>query len=128
MLRPSTGRLLLLLPSATSRTTAFVEAARRLRFDLTVASELPSAFEQAQPDRLLTLDFSNPERAAEQAAAFARIHPIAGVAGVDDTAAVVAAAIAERLALPGNPLSAALAARDKHVRSEEHTSELQSRP
>jgi len=38
---------------------------------------------------------------------------------VDDTAAVVAAAIAERLALTGNPLSAALAARDKHVQRNE---------
>ena len=121
MLRPppSPGRLLLLLPTATYRTTAFVEAARRLRLDLTVASEQPSTFEQAQPDRLLTLDFSNPERAAEQAAVFARGHPIAGVVGVDDTAAIVAAAIAERLGLAGNPLAAALAARDKHVQRNE---------
>src|SRR5437879_5651815 len=115
MLRPppSPGRLLLLLPTATYRTTAFVEAARRLRLDLTVASEQPSTFEQAQPDRLLTLDFSNPERAAEQAAVFARGHPIAGVVGVDDTAAIVAAAIGERLGLAGNPPAAALASRDK---------------
>src|SRR2546422_271494 len=119
MLRPSTGRLLLLLPTATYRRTAFVEAARRLRLDLTVASELPSTFEQAQPDRLLTLDFSNPERAAEQAAVFAQGDPIAGVVGVDDTAAIVAAAIAERLGLAGNPLAAALAARDKHVQRNE---------
>src|SRR3989442_605236 len=108
MLRPSTGRLLLLLPTATYRTTAFVEAARRLRLDLTVASELPSTFEQAQPDRLLTLDFSNPARAAEQAAAFAQVHPIAGVAGVDDTAAIDAAVVGQRLALPGNPPTARL--------------------
>src|SRR2546430_9570264 len=121
MLRPppSPGRLLLLLPTATYRTTAFVEAARRLRLDLTVASEQPSPFEQAKPARLRTLDFSNPERAAEQAAVFARGHPIAGVVGVDDTAAIVAAAIGERLGLAGNPLAAALAARDKHVQRNE---------
>src|SRR2546429_3624977 len=116
MLRPppSPGRLLLLLPTATYRTTAFVEAARRLRLDLSVASELPSTFEQAQPDRLLTLDFSNPERAAEQAAVFARGHPIAGVVGVDDNAAIVAAAIGERLGLAGNPPAAAPAPRRQH--------------
>src|SRR3989442_13062199 len=119
MVPPAAGRVRLLLPTATYRTTAFVEAARRLRLDLTVASELPSTFEQAQPDRLLTLDFSNPARAAEQAAAFAQVHPIAGVAGVDDTAAIVAAAVAERLAPTGNPPSAAAAARAKHVHRNE---------
>jgi len=92
-----------------------VEAARRLGVPLTVASERPSTFEQAQPERLLTLDFPNPELAAEQAARFAQRHPIAGVVGVDDDTAVVAAAIAERLQLRGNPLPAALAARDKHL-------------
>jgi hypothetical protein len=105
---------LLLLPSASYRATAFVEAARRLGVALTVASELPSTFEQAQPDGLLTLDFSQPEHAADQARDFAQSHPIAGVTGVDDDTAVVAAAVAARLGLKGHPLAAARAARDKH--------------
>src|SRR3989454_2023233 len=115
MLRPYTRRLLLLLPTTTYRTAAFVEAARRLGVELTVASERPSTFEGAQPAALLTLDLAAPERAAEQAAAFARRHPVAGVVGVDDDTAVVAAAIAGRLGLTGNPVAAALAARDKHL-------------
>src|SRR5256885_16405363 len=115
MLRPSTGRLLLLLPTATYRATAFVEAARRLGVALTVASELPSTFEQAQPAALVTLDFSDPERAALQATEFARRYPIAGVIGVDDDGAVVAAAIAGRLGLKGNPPAARPPGRDKHV-------------
>jgi len=116
---PSKPRLLLLLPTATYRATAFVEAARRLGVALTVASELPSTFEQAQPAALVTLDFSDPERAALQATEFARRYPIAGVIGVDDDGAVVAAAIAGRLGLKGNPPAAALAARDKHVQRRE---------
>src|SRR5213083_2781021 len=116
---PSKHRLLLLLPTATYRATAFVEAARRLGVALTVASELPSTFEQAQPAALVTLDFSDPERAALQATEFARRYPIAGVIGVDDDGAVVAAAIAGRLGLKGNPPAAALAARDKHVQRRE---------
>src|SRR5947207_9824249 len=119
MLRPSTGRLLLLLPTATYRATAFVEAARRLGIELTVASEISSTFEQAQPDRLVTLDFSGPHGGAGEAAEFARRHPVAGVVGVDDAGAVVAAAIAGRLALKGNPPAAALAARDKHLQRRE---------
>src|SRR6266550_1709130 len=94
MLRPSSPRLLLLLPTVTYRTVAFVEAARRLGADLTVASERPSTFERANPTGLVTLDFADPTHAAAQAREFARAHPVHGVVAVDDDTAVVAAAIA----------------------------------
>src|SRR5216117_2363841 len=114
MLRPSSPRLLLLLPTVTYRTVAFVEAARRLGAELTVASERPSTFERANPTGLVTLDFADPTHAAAQAGEFARAHPVHGVVAVDDDTAVVAAAIAEALGLRGNPVAAAAAARDKH--------------
>jgi biotin carboxylase len=121
MLRPYTismPRLLLLLPTTTYRTTAFVEAARRIGAELTVASEQPSTLETANPAGLLTLDLKNPARAAEEAQAFARQYPIQGVVGVDDDTAIVASAIAERLKLKGIPTGAAEAARDKHKQRE----------
>ncbi len=106
--------MLLLLPTATYRAAAFVEAARQVGVDLTVGSERPSAFQDANPTGLLTLDLSHAAHAADQARAFARVHPVGGVAGVDDDTAVVAAAIAGALDLRGNPLAAAEAARDKY--------------
>jgi biotin carboxylase len=106
------------LPSTTYRAAAFVEAARRLDVDLTVASEQPSTLEDANPARLLTLDFQNPERAADQAREFAREHPIAAIVGVDDDTAVIAAQIASRLGLKCNPVPALMAARDKHRQRE----------
>ena len=118
MARPELPRLLLLLPTTTYRATAFVDAARQIGVDLTVASEFPSTFERAQPSGLLTLTFADPSRAAEQAGTFALEHPFTGVVGVDDDTAVVAAAIAGRLRLRGNPVPAALAARDKHRQRE----------
>ena len=81
--------------------------------DLTVASEQPSTFADARPEALLTLDFKDPERAAQQALAFARRHPITAALGVDDDSVVIATAINEALGHPTNPISAALAARDK---------------
>src|SRR2546423_5269562 len=114
MLRPDAPRLLLLLPTATYRTAAFVEAARRLGVALTVASERPSTFQDANPRGLLPLDLSDPARAAREARAFAEQHPLHGVVGVDDDTAVVAAAIAGELGLVGNDVAAARAARDKH--------------
>jgi ATP-grasp domain-containing protein/L-aminoacid ligase-like protein len=112
--RPGAPRLLLLLPTATYRAAAFVEAARRVGAELTVASERPSTFQDANPAGLLTLDLSHPAHAADQARAFARLHPLGGVAGVDDDTAVVAAAIAAALGLRGNAIVAAQAARDKY--------------
>src|SRR6184192_3993630 len=114
MLRPGTPRLLLLLPTATYRTAAFVEAARRVGVDLTVASERLSTFQDANPGGLVTLDLSDPDRAAAEALAFAQEHPLQGVVGVDDDTAVVAAAIAGTLGLRGNSVAAARVARDKH--------------
>jgi phosphoribosylaminoimidazole carboxylase (NCAIR synthetase) len=105
---------LLLLPTTTYRTAAFVAAARAIGADLTVASDRPSTLESANPSGLLTLDFQHPERAADEAHVFARKHPIHAAVGVDDDTAVVAAAVAERLRLKGNPPHAAVAARDKH--------------
>ncbi len=110
-------RLLLLLPSTTYRAAAFVEAARRLDVALTVATDQASVFASGGGrgrEGIVTFDFADAERAAEQARAFAAGHPVAAVVGVDDDTAVVAAVIAEALALPGNPVGAALAARDKH--------------
>jgi biotin carboxylase len=103
-----------LLPSTTYRTTAFVAAAREIGVELTVASEQPSTLETANPAGLLTLDFQHPDRAADAVQAFARQHPIDAVVGVDDDTAIVAAVIAERLKLRGNPVAGAVAARDKH--------------
>src|SRR5258708_6189633 len=114
MLRPYSPRLLLLLPTVTYRTVAFVEAARPLCVDVTVASERPSTFERANPTGLVTLDFADPAHAAVQARTFAYAHPVHGIVAVDDDTAVVAAAIAQELGLRGNPSAAAAAARDKH--------------
>ena len=107
-------RLLLLLPTVTYRTVAFVEAARRLGVELTVASERPSTFEHANPAGLVTFDFTDPTGAAAQAREFAHERPVHGVVGVDDDTAVIAAAVAAELGLRGNSVAAATAARDKH--------------
>lgn len=104
-----------MLPTTTYRAAAFVEAARRIGVELAVASEQPSTFDAANPAGLLTLDFKNPQHAATEAYAFALKYPIDAVVGVDDDTAIVAARIADRLGLRGNPAYAVEAARDKYT-------------
>jgi len=107
-------RLLLLLPTTTYRTEAFVDAARALGVDLVCASERPSTLEAAAPDHLLTLDFDAPDAAADAVARFAARRPLAAVVGVDDRTTEAAAAIARRLGLKANDPTAVHAARDKY--------------
>jgi biotin carboxylase len=111
----SSSRLLLLLPTTTYRTEAFVEAATRLGVELVCASERPSTLQELTPDSLVTLDFDDPLASAEAIARFARTRPIDAVVPVDDLTTVVAAAISERLGLKANALPAVSAARDKHA-------------
>jgi biotin carboxylase len=108
-------RVLLLLPTTTYRTQAFLDAARGLGVEVVCASERPNVLEERAPDTLLTLDFDDPESAAAAVRRFAGEHPIDAVVGVDDLTTVAAAAIAERLGLPANPVTAVRATRDKHV-------------
>jgi len=111
----SASRLLLLLPTTTYRTEAFIEAATRLGVELVCASERPSTLESLTPDSLVTLDFGDPLGSAETIARFARSRPIDAVVGVDDLTTVAAAAISQRLGLKANALPAVSAARDKHA-------------
>jgi biotin carboxylase len=106
-------RVLLLLPTTTYRTPDFLAAAKRLGFEVTVASEEPSTLEGLNPAGLLTLDFENPASAAEHVGEFARRFPIDAVVGADDETVIASAAIAKALGLPHNPAEAVLAARHK---------------
>src|SRR5260370_9782248 len=110
MVRPYSPRRLLLLPTVTSRTVAFVEAARRLGVDVTVASERPSTFERANPTGLVTLDFADPAHAAVQARTFAYAHPVHGIVAVDDDTPAVAAPIPPAPRPRGHPRPAPPAA------------------
>ena len=114
-MRASGARLLLLLPTTTYRTEAFVEAAAKLGVELVCASERASTLEHLAPDALVTLDFADPFGSAETIARFAARRPIGAVVPVDDLTTVAAAAISQRLGLKANSLPAVATARDKHA-------------
>ena len=110
---PARARLLLLLPTTTYRADAFVAAAKDLGWDLTVASELPSSFQDQHPADLITLPLDSPPAAAEKVRVFAQRYPLSAVVGVDDDTAVLATILSQALGLPANPLAAVEAARSK---------------
>ena len=108
-------RVLLLLPTTTYRTKAFVEAALKLGVEVVAASEQPSTLAARNPEGLLMLNFLDADAAAQVAADYAATYPIDAVIPVDEDTAVAAAAVAAALKLDHNPMAAARAAKNKRL-------------
>jgi biotin carboxylase len=111
-------RVLLLLPTTTYRTKAFVEAALKLGVEVVAASEQPSTLAARNPEGLLTLNFFDADDAARAVAAYAVNYPVDAVIPVDEDTAVVASSVAEALKLNHNPPDATRAAKNKHLMRE----------
>ncbi|MER3424811.1 MAG: phosphoribosylglycinamide synthetase, partial [Nitrospiraceae bacterium] len=107
-------RLFLLLPIATYRAEAFLEAARKLCVEVTLGLERTAVLLDRPQHDWLSLNFSEPARSVDAVVEYAREHPIHAVLGVDDNAAVLAAQIAEALGLPHNSVESVSAARNKY--------------
>ena len=112
--------LLLLVPTRSYRTEAFLEAAARVGVPVVVGSDLCHEVEEtfaARADRV-SLDFRRPARAAERIAALAAERPVGGIVPTDEGTAVIAALAAARLGLPFNPPEATRRAANKHAQRE----------
>ena len=106
-------RVLLLIPTTSYRTQAFMDAAERVGADLTVCSDRANVFAGTNPTGLLTLKFGDVEASLNVVEKFSREYPVDAVVGVDEGTTVLAAKIAELLALPHNSVKAVSAARNK---------------
>jgi biotin carboxylase len=114
---PSSGELLLLVPTSSYRLDDFRAAARRLGVPLLVGSDRCHCMEEAFGDRDddVALDYRDPEDAAEKIFRLAASGGIAGMGPARDGAAVIASLAARRLGLAANPPEAARRAADKHA-------------
>src|SRR5215217_642273 len=98
-------RLLLLLPSATYRAEAFLDAAARLQLDVIIGIERGSILMRPPPHDSLHLNFLEAERSIDAVREYAAGHPIDAVIGVDDRTAELAAHLANALHLPHNSVA-----------------------
>ena len=106
-------RVLLLIPSRTYRTHDFMAAASRLDVEVVVGSEHRPALAGLMDGRHLRLDFENIGGSTERIVAFAQTRPLSAIIAVDDAGTLLAAAAAQALGLPHNPVDAVELARDK---------------
>lgn len=107
------ARLLLLLPTSTYRAPDFLEAARRIGVEITVASEEKNVLESRNPAGYLKLDFEDVESSCRAMLEFSRRYPIDAVLGLDDATVVAAAAISRTLSLESNSVESVEASRNK---------------
>ncbi len=109
-------RVMLVLPTATYRATAFLRAAADLDLEVVVASNEAPTLAALMEGRVLTLDLQRPGESADRAMEFSARWPVDAVVGVDEASVVTAANIAERLGITlHNPVSAVEATRDKRL-------------
>jgi biotin carboxylase len=106
-------RVMLVLPTATYRATAFLRAAEGLGLECVVASDEAPTLAALMTGRILTLDLGHPDDAAIRAAAFAERWPVDAIIGVDEASALIAAHLATALGIGRNPIEAVGATRDK---------------
>jgi len=107
-------RIILLMPSLTYRSAAFVQAAEKLGLEVTRGLDMPKPLARYwQPT--LPLDFRSPDRAVLDLVDYAHSNPVRAILAVDDAATVIAARACAALNLPHNTAAATQAARDKHL-------------
>lgn len=105
-------RLLLVAPSGSYRVGAFLDAARAVGCDVTVAIDAVSAI----PDSFVSVSFDDPVAAAARLAALVGgVGGVDGVVGTDGAAVAVAAEAARLLGISANPADAMGAAGNKYL-------------
>jgi biotin carboxylase len=107
-------RLLLFAATTGYQIRVFADAARRLGFDLTLATDRCHILEDPWGDRAIAVKF---DRIPESVEALRGLK-FDGVAAVGDRPAVLAAAAAEALGIPFHPLASAEACHDKSLARE----------
>src|SRR5262245_66290334 len=106
-------RVLVLATTTGYQTRAFGDAAERLGVDLVFATDRCHILEDPWRDSAVPIRFSDEAASAAAIAAAAVRARIDGIIAVGDRPTVIAARVAESLALPGHPPDAAAAAKNK---------------
>jgi hypothetical protein len=109
-------RLLLIGATTGYQTSVFAEAAKRLGFQLALATDRCHVLDDPWGDHALALRFEDPEGAARTIAAEAKVD---GIVAVGDRPAYIAALAAQLLGIPYNSPDSVLACRNKFLAREQ---------
>ena len=105
-------RVLLVAATTGYQTRAFADAARRLGFDLVLATDRCHVLEDPWGDHAIPVRFEDPEGSRDALVAAGRFD---GIVAVADRPTLIAALTAEALGIPYHPPAAVARCRDKYV-------------
>ena len=107
------NRVVVVLPTETYRAADFVEAARALGIELTIASE--SELPLLAADRQVRFDCTDPIASAERVADIAAATPVDAIVAADDAGVEIASRASELIGLPASPVTAVRSTLDKSL-------------
>ena len=105
--------VVLLLHSKSYRAADFLQAARQLGVDITVAADRRNPVAPDAQDGVIEVHLSQPDVAASAIVEYASETAVDAIVAVDDQGVATAALASEQLGLPHNPPSAVTATRNK---------------
>src|SRR5687767_12357762 len=111
-------RVLLLSTTTGYQLRSFGEAAERVGVELIFGTDRCHQLDDPWRDRAVAVRFHDEESSLDAVMQAATATPVHGVLAVGDRPTVLAARIAERLGLPGNPPDAAAASGNKRATRE----------
>ena len=105
--RQARSSVLLLIPSSSYRANDFMDAASRLDVEVLVGIDKEPALSPSGSS-MVTLDFDDPDRAAEVIRDFSTDTELSAVIAVDDVGTLVAAKASRLLEIPHNSVQLSL--------------------
>lgn len=112
--RQARSSVLLLIPSSSYRANDFMDAASRLDVEVLVGIDKEPALSPSESS-MVTLDFDDPDRAAEVIRDFSTDTELSAVIAVDDVGTLVAAKASRLLEIPHNSVQSVEFTRDKYA-------------
>ena len=107
--------VILIIPSASYRTSAFINAIEKLDLKVLVISDKSQVFSGKYPDNLLIMNFHRWKDMIDEITEWSERNGLKAVVGVDEESIVLAANLSKCLKVEHNPVESVLLTKDKYL-------------
>ena len=107
--------VILIIPSASYRTSAFINAIEKLDLKVLVISDKSQVFSGKYPDNLLIMNFHHWKDRIDEITEWSERNGLKAVIGVDEESIVLAANLSKYLKVEHNPVESVLLTKDKYL-------------
>ena len=107
--------VILIIPSASYRTSAFITAVKKLDLNVLVISNKSQVFSGKYPNRLMIMNFHHWKKKQDEISKWSANNGLKAVIGVDEESIVLAAKIGNYLQVKHNTVDSVLLTKDKYL-------------